>query len=148
MPCLSNPEKVNPIPWALRSLFITGALILVISITISYLAGLAAIRASSSVTAEQAVVDQLRETLSTLKDAETGQRGYLITGEQSYILPYSSAKDRIGEELLPSKRSRERMTSPRPTSTTTSSSSIASSPSWTEPSSSAAITVLTLPWPS
>ncbi|WP_198170496.1 CHASE3 domain-containing protein [Actinoplanes awajinensis] len=29
---------------------------------------------------------------SSLKDAETGQRGFLITGEQSYLDPYTQAK--------------------------------------------------------
>ena len=29
--------------------------------------------------------------LSLLKDAETGQRGYVITGEQAYIEPYNAA---------------------------------------------------------
>ena len=38
--------------------------------------------------------------LSTVKDAETGQRGYLITGETRYLEPYESAvatvRDRMG----------------------------------------------------
>ena len=29
--------------------------------------------------------------LSTLKDAETGQRGYLLTGRESYLAPYRQA---------------------------------------------------------
>src|SRR6266481_5527316 len=34
---------------------------------------------------------ELADLLSQLKDAETGQRGYLITGEDSYLAPYQSA---------------------------------------------------------
>src|SRR5882762_4359540 len=34
---------------------------------------------------------ELADLLSELKDAETGQRGYLITGEDSYLAPYQSA---------------------------------------------------------
>jgi bile acid:Na+ symporter, BASS family len=34
---------------------------------------------------------QTKETLSQLKDAETGQRGYLITGDCRYLEPYESA---------------------------------------------------------
>jgi CHASE3 domain sensor protein len=30
--------------------------------------------------------------LSQLKDAETGQRGYLLTGEQGYLVPYETTK--------------------------------------------------------
>ena len=31
------------------------------------------------------------ETLSTLKDTETGQRGYLLTGKESYLKPYKTS---------------------------------------------------------
>ncbi|ARV62462.1 hypothetical protein BZZ01_30950 [Nostocales cyanobacterium HT-58-2] len=37
------------------------------------------------------VIAELKETLSTLKDAETGQRGYLITGKENYLQPYERA---------------------------------------------------------
>jgi CHASE3 domain sensor protein len=34
---------------------------------------------------------QLAELLSVMEDAETGQRGYIITGNESYLEPYKSA---------------------------------------------------------
>jgi CHASE3 domain sensor protein len=37
----------------------------------------------------------LAELLSELKDAETGQRGYVITGIESYLEPYNSALEQI-----------------------------------------------------
>jgi signal transduction histidine kinase len=37
------------------------------------------------------VIDRAHATLSTLQDAETGQRGYLITGESRYLEPYERA---------------------------------------------------------
>ncbi len=37
------------------------------------------------------VVRNLVTTLSTLKDAETGQRGYLLTGREEYLQPYETA---------------------------------------------------------
>jgi diguanylate cyclase (GGDEF)-like protein/PAS domain S-box-containing protein len=36
------------------------------------------------------VIGKLSTLLSALKDAETGQRGYLLTGQESYLEPYSS----------------------------------------------------------
>src|SRR5260370_209607 len=33
--------------------------------------------------------------LKDLTDMETGQRGYLLTSDQSYLQPYTAAKDRI-----------------------------------------------------
>jgi PAS domain S-box-containing protein len=40
--------------------------------------------------------------LSALKDAETGQRGFLLTGDEDFLEPYMAVRDRIGlylEEL-------------------------------------------------
>jgi CheY-like chemotaxis protein/CHASE3 domain sensor protein len=45
------------------------------------------------------VLARLQSLLSTLKDAETGQRGYLLTGEESYLGPYTDARDALPEEI-------------------------------------------------
>ncbi|HEX7812803.1 MAG TPA: CHASE3 domain-containing protein, partial [Burkholderiales bacterium] len=37
------------------------------------------------------VMDGLANLLSLMKDAETGQRGYLIAGDPSYLEPYNAA---------------------------------------------------------
>lgn len=37
--------------------------------------------------------------LKDLTDMETGQRGYLLTGDTSYLLPYTDAKGRIGTDF-------------------------------------------------
>src|SRR5271168_1742460 len=37
------------------------------------------------------VVQELRITESLVKDAEAGQRGFLYTGKQNYLLPYDRA---------------------------------------------------------
>jgi PAS domain S-box-containing protein len=38
-----------------------------------------------------AVIDQFDALLSSLKDAETGQRGYIITGNPAYLEPYQAS---------------------------------------------------------
>ncbi|HEY6620493.1 MAG TPA: response regulator [Steroidobacteraceae bacterium] len=45
------------------------------------------------------VLGRLQGLLSILKDAETGQRGFLLTGEESYLTPYTDAKDALPDEL-------------------------------------------------
>ena len=35
---------------------------------------------------------QLQDILATIQDAEAGQRGYIITGQESYLVPYSLAR--------------------------------------------------------
>ncbi|WP_395744846.1 response regulator [Prosthecobacter sp.] len=45
------------------------------------------------------VIIGLEDILSTLKDAETGQRGFLLTGDERYLAPYETALARIDERL-------------------------------------------------
>jgi hypothetical protein len=45
------------------------------------------------------VLGRLESLLSTVIDAETGQRGFLLTGEESYLAPYTDAKDALPEEI-------------------------------------------------
>jgi PAS domain S-box-containing protein len=47
----------------------------------------------------QQVMLQLEEIESLLKDAETGQRGYLLTGDRAYLPPYEQAQTRIEPAL-------------------------------------------------
>jgi PAS domain S-box-containing protein len=46
-----------------------------------------------------AVLGTLQATLTTLLDAETGQRGYLVTGDRLYLEPYTSALARVRQNL-------------------------------------------------
>src|SRR6185312_13702460 len=41
----------------------------------------------------------LNELLSSVKDAETGQRGYLLTGDDDYLNPYNTAVTHLDEEV-------------------------------------------------
>jgi len=45
------------------------------------------------------VVLALEWIISLAKDAETGQRDHLITGEERYLAPYRSAIGAIGDQL-------------------------------------------------
>ena len=45
------------------------------------------------------VIANLEALLSTLKDAETGQRGYLLTGDENYLEPHDDAIRRVRNEL-------------------------------------------------
>jgi PAS domain S-box-containing protein len=45
------------------------------------------------------VLTRLEAVLSTIKDAETGQRGYLLTGEAAYLEPYRDAVDRLPRQI-------------------------------------------------
>ncbi len=45
------------------------------------------------------VLAELEQAESTLKDAETGQRGYLLTGDAKYLAPYQLATAEIGPRI-------------------------------------------------
>ena len=45
------------------------------------------------------IITKADNLLSSLKDAETGQRGYLITGETSFLQPYLNVSDDIAGNL-------------------------------------------------
>jgi PAS domain S-box-containing protein len=55
--------------------------------------------AQRAVVNQQMLIDDVRETLSTVKDAETGQRGFLLTGDESYLQPNVAARARIQKNL-------------------------------------------------
>ena len=64
---------------------------------ITYTETMRSIQLSVSTKSARDTVQELSETLSTLKDAETGQRGYLLTGDPHYLSPYNE-----GVSALPS----------------------------------------------
>ncbi|RRS06023.1 response regulator [Aquabacterium soli] len=45
------------------------------------------------------VMEQLQSLISTMKDAETGQRGYLLTGQEAYLEPYTKARAELPGKL-------------------------------------------------
>jgi CHASE3 domain sensor protein len=45
------------------------------------------------------VLEDLSELLSLMKDAETGQRGFVITGDETYLEPYSAAVPLVGKTV-------------------------------------------------
>ncbi|BCM82207.1 response regulator [Methylobacterium indicum] len=45
------------------------------------------------------VLTQSERVLSSMKDLETGQRGFVLTGREDYLDPYTAALGRIGGEL-------------------------------------------------
>lgn len=54
---------------------------------------------SNAVTRTHEVIVGLDDVLSNLRDAETGQRGYLLTGQERYLEPYLEAAARVGNSI-------------------------------------------------
>jgi len=83
----------------LAGILVTAAVVVLFSVAAIYWIGRAAINASAALLSYHRVISQIHEVLSTLKDAETGQRGYLLTGRENYLDPYNRAVERIRPQL-------------------------------------------------
>ncbi|HWB52860.1 MAG TPA: CHASE3 domain-containing protein [Tepidisphaeraceae bacterium] len=83
----------------LRFLLVLMVGVLLFSVGVTFLTGNWVIHSERAIVRQHDRIDQLREILSTLKDAETGQRGYLLVGEETYLQPYLSAVATLRQEL-------------------------------------------------
>jgi two-component system sensor kinase FixL len=82
----------------LAAAFVTSVLVLVVG-GASFYAVARASRAATLVAHADAVLLEREKLLSTLKDAETGARGYVLTGEESFLDPYYSAVEEVPNSL-------------------------------------------------
>ncbi|MGI9114296.1 MAG: ATP-binding protein [Chthoniobacterales bacterium] len=71
------------------------AAVVVSSTAVTYLAGNRVNHLHRNEQQRRGAVTALDDLLITLQDAETGQRGYIITGDESYLEPFSSAESRL-----------------------------------------------------
>jgi PAS domain S-box-containing protein len=71
--------------------FAVGMTLLAVIGVDAYLSTHRLLEANRQVTHTHEVIEGLEQVLSVLKDAETGQRGFLVTGEQRYLELYSAA---------------------------------------------------------
>jgi methyl-accepting chemotaxis protein len=74
-------------------------IILVILGTVSYRNTTGLIEAAQMKAHTYQVLENLDRVLSTLKDAETGQRGYIITGESQYLEPYQIGTSAVNKTV-------------------------------------------------
>jgi signal transduction histidine kinase len=59
---------------------------------------------SNQVNHSQQILRKLETVLSSVKDAETGQRGYLLTGRESYLEPHNLAVKTMPQQIVALKR--------------------------------------------
>ncbi len=76
------------------------AVFFIVSGIVSYINIQTLNRDSEQIAHTHEVLLGLNNVLSTMKDAETGQRGFIITGQESYLEPYSNAVTGIEEQVL------------------------------------------------
>jgi CHASE3 domain sensor protein len=80
-------------------LFLSVLVLVACSDIFIYWVGRNALASQQKIAAGTSTRLHLEEMLSNVKDAETGQRGYLLTGQESYLAPYREAAARFESEL-------------------------------------------------
>lgn len=79
--------------------FLAAAGLLIASMVFTYRTGLIRIAAQQKMERQLLTLNQLDDFLSAVKDTETGERGFLLTGEESYLQPYTNVRAQVQTRL-------------------------------------------------
>jgi PAS domain S-box-containing protein len=80
--------------------YLAGALLILLAVSfLSYQDWTAFQRSAPQVQHSRALLQQVEQVVSYIKDAETGQRGYVLTGDSQYLDTYSAAIAALPSEL-------------------------------------------------
>lgn len=74
-------------------------LLLLMSSVASYISIKNLIDSSGMVRESNETIKNINNVFSLVKDAETGQRGYLLSGDQAFLTPYNNAKAKIAQAV-------------------------------------------------
>lgn len=89
----------NPLPAALLAGLIAELTVGLAFATCQWREAVSARDALTRAIRIQEIIESLESAISELKDAETGQRGYLLTGDEQYLEPYRSALSRLEPKI-------------------------------------------------
>src|SRR5918993_5846045 len=90
---------MNPFKRNLLIGYSISLVLLVISSVASYISIQNLMNSSEMVRHTNEVIQYLNDVELAAKDGESGQRGYLLTGEQSFLQPYNGALERTKTDL-------------------------------------------------
>jgi signal transduction histidine kinase/DNA-binding response OmpR family regulator/CHASE3 domain sensor protein len=80
--------------------FLLAGVALVVIGVVTYRALETRADSAARVTQTLQTISQVEALSSTIKDAETGQRGYLLTGDESYLEPYATARTKVADQIF------------------------------------------------
>jgi signal transduction histidine kinase len=83
----------------LRWAFVVASIALVADVLVCLLSVYRFFQDIEFAESSDAFLEQVNDTLSLAKDAETGQRGYLLTGDERFLEPYRVALHGLNERL-------------------------------------------------
>src|SRR6516164_9656909 len=80
-------------------IFFVAAGLLTASVVFTYRIGIVAIQANRKMTDQLRILQNLEEFLSTFKDVDIGENGYLLTGQEPDLKPYDEALGRLNAKI-------------------------------------------------
>jgi len=84
--------------------FGVSLLLLIVSSVASFMSIRNLLNSLDQVQRTSEIIQNFDRVLSILKDAETGQRGYLVTGRETFLAPYNGAYELASKELEATKQ--------------------------------------------
>ena len=87
------------IPWTLVAGFGAAAMATLVIAFVNYQASEMRAEAVTAMDRTTLAMRQLSQFNASLKDAETGQRGFLLTGDPAYLQPYQRARDALEQQM-------------------------------------------------
>ena len=93
-----NERPALSIQWRLGGAFALALGISILVVVLSYRTTARFIASSRAAASASRTTIELERVISVMQDAETGQRGFLLTGDDSYLAPYREALQRLGQE--------------------------------------------------
>ncbi|UUO08399.1 PAS domain S-box protein [Blastopirellula sp. J2-11] len=98
---LAADLRRNPRRWDVTIIgFGVTLAMLIVGAILGYMNTVRLIENNRRVFATQEIISELNNLLSLLKDAETGQRGYLLTEEPKYLEPYDDSVGKVQAEIV------------------------------------------------
>jgi CHASE3 domain sensor protein len=80
--------------------YLAGALLILVVVTfLSYQDWSAFQRSAPQVQHSRALLQQIEQLLTSIRDAETGQRGFVLTGNPEYLEVYNQAAGALPSQL-------------------------------------------------
>ncbi|HEU4412102.1 MAG TPA: CHASE3 domain-containing protein [Polyangiaceae bacterium] len=96
------------IPRSLWAAFLAGVAIVAFMAAVRLWANHVLVANQRRVAQSYELIAELETLFSSVKDAETGQRGYLLTGREEYLEPYESASAAVAARLAHTRELAER----------------------------------------
>ncbi|MGC4058604.1 MAG: CHASE3 domain-containing protein [Chitinophagaceae bacterium] len=83
----------------LKGIFASSVFILIFISIVSYKHATSLTASSDALQHSYNVRNELEQVISFIKDAETGQRGYLLSHDSSMLVPYLDARDKVNKSM-------------------------------------------------